>query len=383
MCCLLNPARWLKRAVNTHVGAGTVSAMLRAGALVAVASTLAHCEEQLECPTCHEIEDPRSPGHNGRPPLPAPTDMVVEVDTEVYATDGIAGYTTWRLNADIGAEVENLYAIFADVNHSISLPAAYQVPAPFGADIGGINPQLWAFKAQAQYDSWLTVNSDDGSATKALGGLTTTGIDFDGWSASSGLESTGGAIFWLDPSAAPQTFPVLLGQLTVPTGTPFSGLLNARGKSRHLIGVDPPPLVADWTVYCIAFGTDPSDVGLRPDQNGHCSKAQDPPDQTPQPPPPPPPPPPGGGCTQDGLQDRMQGVEDACCVESVGMGGVESVCAYGKMPDECNVHCAENFLPFWSDCSKMLASQADLFGDLSALEAKCNAALQAEGGGSK
>ena len=79
----------------------------------------------------------------------------------------------------------------------------------------------------------------------------------------------------------------------------------------------------------------------------------------------------------------MQAVEDSCCIESLGDGGQESVCAYGKMPDECNVHCAENFVPFWTDCGGLLASQAGLFGGLSALASKCNAALAAEGGGGK
>lgn len=248
--------------------------------------------------------------------------------------------------------------------------------APFGADFGGTNPELWAFKSETQYDSWLTVSVDDGSAASALGGLTSTGIDFGAWTEVAGIEATTGAVFWLDPNRAPQEWPVLLGQLTVPTGTAFSGLLNARGKSRSLIGVDPPPLVADWTVNCIAFGTDPSDVGLVADENGHCSKAQDPPDRTTQPPSPPSS---AGSCDQTGLQDRMQAVEDRCCIESIGMGGQESVCDYGEMPTTCDVRCAEAFLPFWTACSKFLSAQTDLFGELQVLDKRCKAAKDAEG----
>ena len=152
------------------------------------------------------------------------------------------------------------------------------------------------------------------------------------------------------------------------------GLLNARGKSEDLIGVDPPLLVADWTVYCVAFGTDPSDVGLWPDANGHCSKAQDPPDQTPQPPD-------DGSCSSDGLEDRMKDVQDKCCTMIIGDGGTESVCAYGKMPTSCDVHCAELFLPFWDDCEKMLASAAvaEAHQDLPKLAGYCKAAQEAEG----
>lgn len=97
----------------------------RGAAVLGLASVVASAE--LECPTCHEIHENGSPGHNGVPPLPAATDMVIEIDTDVYAVDGVGGYTTWRLYGDIGGEVQSLYALFADANHSISLPAAYQV----------------------------------------------------------------------------------------------------------------------------------------------------------------------------------------------------------------------------------------------------------------
>ena len=66
---------------------------------------------------------------------------------------------------------------------------------------------------------------------------------------------------------------MLLGQFTVPTGQPFSGLLNARGKSMHLIGVDPPPLDADWTVYCVAFGTEYRRSARKPSGSSSLSPA--------------------------------------------------------------------------------------------------------------
>ena len=239
---------------------------------------------------------------------------------------------------------------------------------------------MWSFKPETQYDSWLTVGSEDGSAvgpSAPLGGLTTAGIDFDSWTEKQGLEANDGAIFFLDPDASRHDWPVTLAQFTVPTGTAFSGLLNARGKSMYLIGTDPPPLVADWTVYCIAFGTDPSDVGLRTDKNGHCSQAQVPPNDKPTVPDPE-----LGSCDEAGLDDRMKDVQDRCCTMYLGDGGQESDCEYGHMPTTCDAKCAEVFLPFWDDCQTMLegAASADAHDDLGALATQCKAAQQADNG---
>ena len=319
----------------------------------------------------HEIHDSRSPGYNGRPPLPAPEGMVLNIDTDVVATDGVAGHTTWRISAATGGEMQNMYAIFADSNHTVVLPPAFQVPAPFGADVGGTNPQLWSFKPETQYDSWLTVSADDGVA-HASGALTTMGIDLSAWSASAGLSISSGSIFWLVADKAPEEFPVLLGQLTVPSGQAFRGLLNARGKSRNLIGVDPPPKVADWEIKCVVFGTDPSDVGLRTDANGHCSA------ETLQAAPPPPPAPATGteSCTKAVLDARLDDVQDRCCEEKMGDGGEESVCA-GGLPPFCDARCAEAFLPFWESCATLLAANSGSDDEYSELAAKCKAAAAA------
>ena len=40
--------------------------------------------------------------------------------------------------------------------HTMRIPPAYQVAAPFGVDIGGVNPQFFPIRKEAQFDSWLT-----------------------------------------------------------------------------------------------------------------------------------------------------------------------------------------------------------------------------------
>ena len=59
---------------------------------------------------------------------------------------------------------------------------------------------LFAAVPEAEYDSWLTVGVTDGSAAAAIA---STGIDFASWTESAGLESTNGAVFWMDPWSGP------------------------------------------------------------------------------------------------------------------------------------------------------------------------------------
>ena len=54
--------------------------------------------------------------------------------------------------------------------------------------------------ADAQYDSWVTVTTDDGSAKE---GLTSIGIDWHSWTADVGLDIADGAVFWMNPINAP------------------------------------------------------------------------------------------------------------------------------------------------------------------------------------
>ena len=75
-----------------------------------------------------------------------------------YAVDGIDGYTTWEFFLDLDGEVMNAYTFAGSTSegHGTSIPAGYQVAAPFGANVGGNRPAYWPYNADAQYDSWVT-----------------------------------------------------------------------------------------------------------------------------------------------------------------------------------------------------------------------------------
>lgn len=75
--------------------------------------------------------------------------------------DSIPGYTTYRLVVALTAEARNVYAVFGTSGHQATLPASYQEPAPFGADIGGTHATFWEHEPTSQYDSFVTIGTID------------------------------------------------------------------------------------------------------------------------------------------------------------------------------------------------------------------------------
>ena len=94
-----------------------------------------------------------------------------------YAVDGLPGTTTYRLYLELSDQVHNIYAMYGGANAPAHFPAATQQQPPFGVNIGGTLPVLWPMVAEAEYDSWLSVGVDDGSAESLLAFI---GIEFNG-----------------------------------------------------------------------------------------------------------------------------------------------------------------------------------------------------------
>jgi len=172
------------------------------------------------------------------------------VETISTASSGMDGYDTYQLALELNPDLAgNVYTVYAADGQTppLSFPPAYQTPAPFGVDVGGTNPQFWAFSADAQWDSWLTVGLTDGSNQAAISSI---GLDFATWSEAQGLSSADGALFWMDPIAAPaigELPVVVIAQLTVPSGTSFDATVSAQGK---------PPSMAigeTWSADGITF----------------------------------------------------------------------------------------------------------------------------------
>ena len=109
----------------------------------------------------------------------------------VVAVNGIPGYTTVRLSVTLAAEQTNVYALAGSSfqGSPMVFPPAYQVAAPFGADIGGTPPAYWQFTPESQYDSWLTVGLTTGNGGSQLSSI---GVDFTAWTETSALTVTDG-----------------------------------------------------------------------------------------------------------------------------------------------------------------------------------------------
>merc|ERR550514_1749422 len=123
--------------------------------------------------------------------------MITTVSTDSVAMPGSdVAWTTYQLGLTLSGSANNLFAIYGDAVSPMVLPPAYQDTA--GADIGGVSSDMvsssgrWvngAFIAgTAAFDSWLTVGIADGDSG---GWLNSVGIDWQSWTASAELRTTG------------------------------------------------------------------------------------------------------------------------------------------------------------------------------------------------
>ena len=78
------------------------------------------------------------------PSLPA----VLPVVTVVAGAP--TGWDTYQLSLSLDASMANVYAIYGTETNPMSFPPAYQCTAPFGQNIGGTNPELWALANNAK-----------------------------------------------------------------------------------------------------------------------------------------------------------------------------------------------------------------------------------------
>ena len=148
--------------------------------------------------------------------------------------------TTIRLTLALDSTQSNVYTIFGEADGTMSIPPAYQEPAPFGANIGGVNPAFFADSPGAEFDSWLTVGITTGDSGGAVSSI---GIDFDSWTETQGISASDGAVFWMDPDGGPAGSDIVLAQLTVPTGSISGGSASMGVQGRSAGGGD------DWQSF--------------------------------------------------------------------------------------------------------------------------------------
>ena len=171
---------------------------------------------------------------------------------------GKAGYTTYQVAVAFNpAMTRDVYALYGEAGDPLTIPAGFQVPTPFGSDVGPVNEAFFAMMPDAEFDSFVTIGTD-GPALNP-GALSSIGIEFSSWTETSGIRSEDGAVFFMDPEHGATTEPVVFLQLTVPTGTPFSGQLSAQG--RGAVGTD------DWEAKPVRIP-----IGPLMEQNALCQR---------------------------------------------------------------------------------------------------------------
>ena len=146
------------------------------------------------------------------------------------------------------------------------MPAAWQADAPFGVDIGGVNPQLLAFDASAAYDSGLTVGVTEGVGRT---GLRSTPNLFQSWDPSTPISSTNGAVYIAEgqisqyaPTA--ESGEVILAQLTVANSAAANIEVGFNLQGQSADG-------EDWEALGVTFDTDP-DSSAAPDTSSTPSR---------------------------------------------------------------------------------------------------------------
>ena len=195
------------------------------------------------------------------PPPPAPPsggggagNAFADAKVEALAASFDGAHATYTISVDLKGAAQNCYTIYGKPDGALSLPGAYQVATPFGANTGGTNQAFWAVAnnaalGYAQYDSWLTAGITDGDAAGALSSI---GVDWDSWTESSGIEVTDGAVFWMSPGDATGGN-VVVAQLTV--GSSDSGSMTAGIQGRSSGGAD------DWQVAQVTWNFPPGGGG--------------------------------------------------------------------------------------------------------------------------
>jgi len=148
--------------------------------------------------------------------------------------NGLDGYSTYRLSLIIkNPNVKNIYAIYGDDETSpkpMIIPPAYQSIINFNSNIGGVLPAIINIDPDAQYDSWLTIGITDGNIDNEV---MTVGIDFSTWTETSGIHTTDGAVFTMDPEInIVDGDEYVIAQITIPNMRSVELTLNAQGKTK-------------------------------------------------------------------------------------------------------------------------------------------------------
>jgi hypothetical protein len=149
--------------------------------------------------------------------------------SEVNTDSKLISYTTYELSLLLKDNAKNIYILYGDIINNMIIPEAFQTNLLAGVDIGGINNILLKRYDESKYDSWLTIQIDDGDI---MGRLSTIGIDYSLWDIYNPLIIDNGAIFIDEPlSQLSNNNKYLIAHLTLSDFDSHQVIFNIQGKT--------------------------------------------------------------------------------------------------------------------------------------------------------
>jgi len=170
--------------------------------------------------------------------MPASFDGLV---AEAYQLNSVEqGTHTFRVYAQFSNPNDQLISVFGTAANPLSVASStsFYQDANGGPTSGGSNPLLFPGFPNLEWDSFVTIGSDDNN----ISGFQTAGLDFSSFEAGEALTSnaTAGGSWFVFPDQEPQAFPsaagrVLIGQFT----TDGTVTLNCNIQYRAADGTNP------------------------------------------------------------------------------------------------------------------------------------------------
>ena len=125
---------------------------------------------------------------------------------------------------------------------------------PFGTNTGGVHPAMYEVKPNSQFDSWLTINQDDGENKEKINSI---GIEWDEFNAGGALKTSDGAVRGDDCWVLGAWCWVLLG----PAGRERTGSFGAKHPSSPAAVLSSSPLARSLNLYLRqVFLMNPEDI---------------------------------------------------------------------------------------------------------------------------
>jgi len=178
---------------------------------------------ELECGGCLDPLalnfDPLATVDDGSCTYPAPS--YTDLSVEVYAVDGVSGFTTYRVYANFTNEYDELIAVYGVVDLTQNAPLSISTTGTFFQEVNNfytsneINPLLFPTFPDLEYDSYLALGPPTGPNQLLDTGLTTSSFDANGLV----LNDDIGGLWFVIPGAEPEASAgvdgkVMIGQFT-------------------------------------------------------------------------------------------------------------------------------------------------------------------------